>query len=327
MKTRGFTLIELLVVIAIIGILAAILLPALSRARDAANRATCQNNLKQFGTVYKMYSGENKGMFPDVFIKVVPPPNGNADYSSLKANFGPYVMQVYPEYLTDPKISSCPSDADGSPDAWTAADGSSLFGRTDYVNNQPQNVLGKGCNHGGSCMNAIDASYGYFSYMLDRIDPVYGTLDASLIPMLGANGPGPRQAVATLAKIVTDMAANYPATNNPAKANLMNAVTTKNVSVDPGVGNGGGDVVFHLKEGIERFLITDINNPAGAAIAQSSTFIMWDRVSSNPQDFNHVPGGSNVLYMDGHVEFIKYPGKSPLTPLFAHFDQIVNEGN
>ncbi|MBI2425521.1 MAG: hypothetical protein HYV27_22030 [Candidatus Hydrogenedentes bacterium] len=80
------------------------------------------------------------------------------------------------------------------------------------------------------------------------------------------------------------------------------------------------DVVYRQREGIERFFITDINNPSGSAAAQSTIPLMMDSWSTGAQlgpdgitvtavtglnTFNHVPGGANVLYLDGHVSFIK----------------------
>jgi prepilin-type processing-associated H-X9-DG protein len=107
--------------------------------------------------------------------------------------------------------------------------------------------------------------------------------------------------------------------------------------VAPGFGNGGPgvsiasgyDTVYRLREGIERFLITDINNPAASAKAQSEIWIMGDTVATNIVHYNHIPGGSNFLYMDGHVEFLRYPsngiGPAPVNDVVAAAIGIITQ--
>jgi prepilin-type processing-associated H-X9-DG protein len=99
-----------------------------------------------------------------------------------------------------------------------------------------------------------------------------------------------------------------------------------------GYGNGGGNTVYRLREGIERFLITDINNPAASASAQSEVPVMWDVINVKIQNdsgasFNHVPGGGNVLYLDGHVQWIRYDRNNdfPINELCASSIAFMNE--
>lgn len=221
MPRKKITWIELAAAVFLIAILASVLMPALSRTREASRSASCANNLKQLGIVLKMFSNESPGEF-------YPP------LSPVANNWMFDVSAVYPEYLTDLRILVCPN----SPYA-----DAGLFALH-------SNVLHSGASRGALHPDCVSSFfYTYLGYTVTSDEQALALFDAYYMRPFGEVG-------------THDLSLVVPLWKDSGRVKMV-----------------GGS---------------------------SGVPVMWDRIPLYEEEFAHIPMGSNVLHLDGHVQFVPY---------------------
>ncbi len=202
-------------------LIAVVVLPLLNRSREAARRNTSQNQMKQWGIVFKMYANESEG----------------ERYPSLdreREGWVPDLASLEKEYWSDPHMVLSPSHPDS---------------------HQLTNELASQAGDREALASLMAENYAYLGYTVSDV-------------------------------------ADFEALQAAREGGRLEAKEYQGV--------------LPLREGIERFLLTDINNPAGTAKAQSTIPVLIEIAGWKHKKSAEEFEGANVLYMDGHVEFVPF---------------------
>ncbi|MFA6240524.1 MAG: H-X9-DG-CTERM domain-containing protein [Candidatus Hydrogenedentales bacterium] len=332
---------ELLVLLGLLCVGVLLLFPGITPTWSATQRVRCQDNLKRLGTALRVYAQEDPGeLYPRLHgygrIRSTSEASGCENVFD-DFDYAPDMRALYPDYVDEPLVLVCEAGPYGTRPRL-------LFGRftigslgyaqeaTDAVG-----IVRDGgsntCQYTGDVTNG-DVSYTYLPWVVGDETPGFRSeplVDQATAAELGLDAGGPAQLVAVAAQLRKAQSLDPNSSGSLLDADIILA-ELYGPSHDSyslaGCETGGKKqtVLWRVALGVERKL-TDpsASTPEGESIAQSDIPLLFDTISESPSAFAHIPGGSNVLYMDGHVEFIKYPGQFPICEAWARLMPVVKQ--
>ncbi len=324
---------ELLVVLALVWAGVLLLFPQITVTWSATQRVHCQDNLKRLGTALRVYAQEDPGEF-------YPRLHGYGRLRSASEatgcenvfddfDYAPDMRALYPDYVDDPLVLVCEAGPYGTRPRlffgrFTVGSLGYAQGAMDavgIVRDDGSNT----CQYTEDLTNG-DVSYTYLPWVVGDETPGFGSeplVDQATAGELGFGMGGPAQLVAVAARLrkAQSLDPNSSGSLLDADIDLAELYGPSHDSYSlAGCETGGKKqtVLWRVALGVERKLSDpSANSPEGKSIAQSDIPLLFDTVFDLPRAFAHIPGGSNVLYMDGHVAFIKYPGQFPVSEVWA----------